>query len=72
MSAKKPVESKASLKYSLVVTDEKTPKIAVKSGMRFEVRSVTLVGTDLGKPKALAARLCGGTSTCLALVDLSD
>ena len=57
-------------KTSLVVSDEKFPKVKLKPGMRFEVKTVSLVDAELKKPKKVAARLCGGTTTCLALVEI--
>ncbi len=57
-------------KMSLIDSADKAPKIAVKPGMKFEVQSVSIIDSDLKKPKKVAARLCGGTSTCLALVEI--
>ena len=55
-----------------VVVSDEIPALTLKPGQRFEVVSVSLVDPTLQKAKPIAARLCGGTSTCLALVDLSD
>ena len=54
----------------LINSDEKYPVIKLKPGLKFEVSTVALVGTDLKKPTKIAARLCGGTSTCLALIEI--
>jgi len=57
-------------RQTLVVSDDKNPQVAVKPGTKLEVVSVALVGPNLKKPAKLAARLCGGTTTCLALVEI--
>jgi hypothetical protein len=56
----------------LIVSDEKKPAVKVREGMRLEVVSVKLLDPTLKKSKATAARLCGGTTTCLALIDLDN
>ena len=53
-----------------IVSKEKRPKVALKPGQKLEVVSVALLDANLKKPSKIAARLCGGTSTCLALVDI--
>ena len=59
------------VKAKLIVTDEKNPSIAIKPGMKFQVASVSVVGPDLKKQgKAIAARLCGGSGTCVAVIEL--
>lgn len=58
-------------KISLVVDDAKKPPVEVKAGQRLEVVAVDLVSV-FKKPKKIGGRLCGGTSTCLALVDVGD
>lgn len=64
----KPARTK---KIKVVVSDE-APTLTLKAGQRLEVISVSLVDPTLQRPKPIAARLCGGTSTCLALIDLSE
>jgi hypothetical protein len=59
-------------KLRLIVSDEKSPAVELKAGMKLDVVAVTLIEPTLKKSKAVAARLCGGTSTCLALVDVGD
>ena len=54
----------------LIVAKQKNPKVVLKPGMKLRVVSVSMAGPDLKKPKKLAARLCGGTNTCIALVDI--
>jgi hypothetical protein len=57
-------------KLKFIVSDEKNPKVTLKPGQRLEVVSVALADATLKKPKKIGARLCGGTDTCLALVDI--
>jgi hypothetical protein len=54
----------------LIRSDDKHPSIKLKPGMKLEVISVTLMDPTLVKAKASAARLCGGTNTCVALVEV--
>jgi hypothetical protein len=57
----------------LVVSDEKSPKVALKEGLRLEVVKVSLVDDKLARIRRKpVARLCGGTDTCLALVATDD
>jgi hypothetical protein len=62
--------AKGKSKHTFIVSNEKNPKVALKPGMKLQVATVALVGPDLKKPSKIAARLCGGTSTCLALVEI--
>jgi hypothetical protein len=55
---------------TLIVSDEKSPEVAIKPGMKIEVISVSLQTPTLKKAKATAAYLCGGSSTCIALTDV--
>ena len=64
----KPVQPAA--KIHLVESDDQRPTIKLKPGMRFEVHATTIVDTELKPAEKVAARLCGGTSTCLALVEI--
>jgi hypothetical protein len=57
-------------KAHLIVSDDAEPAVKLKSGMRFEVYATTVVDTELKASGKVAARLCGGTSTCLALVEI--
>ncbi|TWU43657.1 hypothetical protein Poly51_62360 [Rubripirellula tenax] len=63
-------ESKAEVKTTirLVESDESNPRITAEPGTKIEVIGVELVSGKTQKPLKMAARLCGGTSTCLALV----
>jgi hypothetical protein len=40
--------------------------------MRLDVVSTVLVGPDLKRGKNIGERLCGGSGTCMALVDLGS
>lgn len=55
-------------KGQLIVSDDQNPAIALKPGMKFEVVTVSVKEGERLKPSKTAARLCGGTSTCLALI----
>ncbi len=59
-------------KTSFIVSNSKNPSVTLKPGQKFQVASVQLVDPSLKPVKKVAARLCGGTSTCLALIDISD
>lgn len=53
-----------------IVSADKKPAVRVSPGMKLAVQSVRLLNPQLRPSKALGARLCGGTSTCLALIDI--
>ena len=55
----------------LIVSDDEHPVVKLEPGMRLDVVATKLVTPELGEAKGIAARLCGGTSTCLAIVDVS-
>jgi hypothetical protein len=57
-------------KVQLIVSDDQNPAVELQPGMRFEVESVPLVDPTFRQAPAVGARLCGGTSTCLALVQI--
>ena len=57
---------------TLIVSDSVNPTISVAAGHRFEVVTVDMYDASNQKPATMAARLCGGKSTCLALVDISE
>jgi len=59
-------------KVRLIVSDESNPAIPLMPGHRFEVATVDVFDAESQKPSTGAARLCGGTSTCLALIDISE
>jgi hypothetical protein len=61
----------AKSKVNLIVSDEKKPLGSVKAGQKLQVVAVTLTGGKAASlKKAIGARLCGGSGTCLALVDI--
>jgi hypothetical protein len=57
-------------KIHLIESDDSEPTIKVKAGHRFEVRSVSIVDAQMNPTSKVAARLCGGSGTCLALVEI--
>jgi hypothetical protein len=65
-------KTSAPKKLTLIVSDEKQPKIVLKPGMKLNVVSVKLADSALKPARPGAARLCGGTNTCLALVEIDD
>jgi hypothetical protein len=52
----------------LIESDDAAPSLKLKPGMKFEVHLSSVVDAELNPSDKIAARLCGGTSTCLALV----
>ena len=59
-------------KVKLVLHNDENPMVRLEPGMKIRVETVDLIGSDLDleKLKKVGARLCGGTSYCLALVDI--
>jgi hypothetical protein len=53
----------------LVVSEDENPKVQLQTGMKFQVVTLRVVDETLKNPGKVAARLCGGTNTCLALID---
>lgn len=62
--------SQSGKKLTLIISDEKNPKIALKAGMKLDVVSVKLADPQLKRPKVGAARLCSGGGTCIALIEV--
>jgi hypothetical protein len=54
-------------KLHLVVSDDENPKIEHMHGATQKVVSVSLVDPKLAPAHVTAARLCGGSSTCVAI-----
>jgi hypothetical protein len=54
----------------LIESEEANPAVRLQHGMRFEVKATRIVDVSLKPSQKIAARLCGGTSTCLALVEI--
>jgi hypothetical protein len=55
---------------TLIASDSKNPVGKSKPGTKLQVVSVALAGSASGKRPKIGARLCGGTSTCLAVVEI--
>lgn len=72
MARKKRGSAKKAGSTHFIVSKAKNPKVQLTAGMRLDVKSVRLLDPELRPSKVLAARLCGGTSTCLALVEVGD
>jgi hypothetical protein len=62
--------SKPTGKVQLIVSDEERPIVALTAGNKFHVTTVSIVTPELKRAKPIAARLCGGSNTCLALIEL--
>jgi hypothetical protein len=62
----------ASTSVRFIVSDDKSPSVALKPGMKLNVVSTMLVGPDLKRARNIGARLCGGSGTCMALVDIGS
>jgi hypothetical protein len=56
----------------LIASDDEKPDISGKREGEFEVISVPVVEPNLQRSSRIGARLCGGTSTCVAIVELGD
>jgi len=59
-------------KTSFIVSNSKNPTVTIKPGQKLHVTTVKLVDTSLKPIKKIGSRLCGGTSTCLALINIGD
>ena len=70
MAKRKTAKSSSSLRF--IVSNDKSPQVALKPGMRLNVVSTVLVGPDMRRIRNIGARLCGGSGTCMALVDLGS
>jgi len=57
-------------KLNLIVSDEKKPAVKLQAGMKLDVVSVSLVEPTLKSARARGSRLCGGTNTCIAVVEV--
>jgi hypothetical protein len=68
--AKRKTATASSVQF--IVSDDKSPTVTVKPGMRLNVVSTVLVGPDLKRIRNIGARLCGGSGTCMALVDIGS
>lgn len=59
-------------KAYLIASDDAQPAVSMTSGKRFDVRTVQVVDPSLKPSGKMAARLCGSTSTCVALIEVED
>ena len=59
-------------KITLLASKDKQPAVNVKPGQQLRVTAVVLQGPEAAKMKKAGARLCGGTSTCVALLEIGD
>lgn len=59
-------------RIKLVLQKEEFPKVELRPGMKIQVEQIELVGATAEDLKKIAGRLCGGTSTCLALIDIGS
>lgn len=59
-------------KITLIQSDSATPAIKVRAGTKIRVEKVSIARPDGSKPQKMAARLCSGGGTCLALITLDD
>ena len=66
----KPSSKSTGRKITFIVSDEKNPKVALKPGTKLEVVSVKLADTSLKQAAPVGARLCGGSNTCITLVEI--
>jgi len=62
--------TKPSQSLTLIASDSRNPIGKSKPGTKLQVVSVTLAGTASAKRPKIGARLCGGTSTCLAVFEV--
>ena len=73
MAARKKKKSgplkKSVKRLHLIASDSASPAISVKPGMKLHVVSVKIVDAQLKQAGAIAATLCGGTSTCVAMFE---
>ncbi len=58
-------------KIKLVVSEEEAPRIQLKPGMQLKVEAIELVDQQLSTASIGAARICGGTTVCIAIIDVS-
>jgi hypothetical protein len=59
-------------KITLLASKDKQPSVKLKAGQQLKVTAVVLQGPEAAKIKKVGARLCGGSGTCLALLDIGD
>ena len=57
--------------FTLISSDDANPTVAVRPGMKIDAIAVKLIDPSTNAVTPLA-RLCGDTSTCIAIVELED
>jgi hypothetical protein len=62
--------TKPSRSLTLIASDSKNPIGKSRPGTKLQVVSVALAAPASAKRPKIGARLCGGTSTCIALVEV--
>ncbi len=56
----------------LVLHKDATPKVELRPGMKIQVEEIELLGGTAAQLKKIGARLCGGSGTCLAIIDIGS
>lgn len=64
--------TKTPSEITLVVSDESEPPVKLAPGERLKVVSVALINAERAPASAVAARLCSGGGTCVALVKVDE
>ncbi|MDQ1829791.1 hypothetical protein [Massilia scottii] len=54
----------------LIVSDDASPSIPMEPGKTWRVTTVSVVAPNMERSNAIAARLCGGSNTCVALIEV--
>lgn len=72
MAKAKKSGSKRGREIKLIVSDSPKPSVALEAGTQVEVVSVSLIKPTGQSAGPMAARLCGGTSTCIALIKIDQ
>ena len=58
-------------KIRLIVSEEDYPKVRLKPGLNLKVEKIEILDEDFQEiQKKIGSRLCGGSGTCLALIDI--
>ena len=65
-------QKKQPSRMRLVLHKDPTPKVELRPGMKIQVEEVELLGGTAAELKKIGARLCGGSSTCLAIIDIGS
>ena len=57
-------------KSHLIVSDDTNPPIAFTPGKKYQVVTVDVADPKLAQMQKVGSRLCGGTSTCIAVFEI--